>query len=109
MFLKPPQLRGGGIPERDLQAVEDQPEQEAVCLPVEGRDADKTEGREEGHGGGEKKVRSCPDSSSNRYNPWSLQVPSHLQGEQAVQGDGGGPGENDRVPALCDDKSEEWY
>ena len=37
-----------------------------------------------------------------------LQVPSYLQGEQAVQGDGGGPGENDRVPALCHDKSQEW-
>ena len=88
--------------------MEDKSEQETVCLSVQGRDADKTEGREEGHGGGEKKVRSC-DIFCNKYNPWSLQVPSHLQGEQAVQGVGGGPGENDRVPALCDDKSEEWY
>ena len=88
--------------------MEDKSEQETVCLSVQGRDADKTEGREEGHGGGEKKVRSW-DNSSSKLNPSSLQVSSHLQGEQAVQGVSGGPGENDRVPALCDDKSEEWY
>ena len=37
------------------------------------------------------------------------QVSSHRQGEQAVQGDGGDPGEDDRVPELCDDQPEKWH
>ena len=42
-------------------------------------------------------------------NAVNCQVPSHRQGEQAVQGDGGDPGEDDRVPELCDDQPEEWH
>ena len=37
------------------------------------------------------------------------QVSSHRQREQAVQGDGGDPGEDDRVPELCDDQPEKWH